>query len=434
MAAFAALVGVMTIATAVLAGEASGAVYWGNTSTIGRVNGDGSYRQDGGGAGAIFIGALGEQRIAGACGVAVDGLHIYWGDKFHGAIGRANLDGSEPNFAFIAGASEPCGVAADGSYLYWANEGASTIGRARLDGSEVLQDFIAVPKFSEPEFEVPKLCGVAVNGTHVFWANWREDLIGRATLDGKEVVPNFVETPEYGPCGVAVNASHLFWGSYGSDVGRANLDGSEPEFDFVAGLDRPCAVAVDGEHLYWISEMPRREIGRVNLDGSAATTVVSDLQSSCGLAVNALSFTPSLPASPSGMSAGLRTPPPPPQSPCKIERVRHNRKQEKLIVGVRGPARGRIEVLSRGVRSRMLSDEAPFTANSNPRLWWVAIWPDTEGRVAKRIGKRLARRGRARLGLRVRCSGNGQLSTTVTKKLALLATPAASVHRRNHSR
>ena len=48
------------------------------------------------------------------CGVAVSGNHIYWADAQDNTIGRANLDGTHVNQAFIAGASEPCGIAATG--------------------------------------------------------------------------------------------------------------------------------------------------------------------------------------------------------------------------------------------------------------------------------------------------------------------------------
>jgi virginiamycin B lyase len=57
-------------------------------------------------------------------------------------IGRANLDGSNPNQSFIGGAFTPFGVAVDGNFVYWANQNSGTIGRANLDGSNPNQSFI----------------------------------------------------------------------------------------------------------------------------------------------------------------------------------------------------------------------------------------------------------------------------------------------------
>ena len=38
---------------------------------------------------------------------SVDAAHIYWGNSGNHSIGRAALDGSSPNQAFIAGAGSP---------------------------------------------------------------------------------------------------------------------------------------------------------------------------------------------------------------------------------------------------------------------------------------------------------------------------------------
>ena len=71
-------------------------------------------------------------------------------------------------------------------------------------------------------------CGdVAVNGAHIYWANYDGDTIGRANLDGSGVDQNFISGADE-PCQVAVDASHVYWGNLGpSTIGRANLDGTE---------------------------------------------------------------------------------------------------------------------------------------------------------------------------------------------------------------
>ena len=91
----------------------------------------------------------------GIVGVAVDAQHIYWAyypAQFTGAIGRANLDGSDLDPGFITGTSNITGVAADARYLYWANYANyagptdSSIGRANLDGSDSDPGFITDAK------------------------------------------------------------------------------------------------------------------------------------------------------------------------------------------------------------------------------------------------------------------------------------------------
>ncbi|MFL5892017.1 MAG: hypothetical protein ACJ75I_04675 [Solirubrobacterales bacterium] len=44
-------------------------------------------------------------------GVAVDSGHVYWPNQLTGTIGRADLNGQNPNQSFITGVSGPFGVA-----------------------------------------------------------------------------------------------------------------------------------------------------------------------------------------------------------------------------------------------------------------------------------------------------------------------------------
>ena len=91
-------------------------IYWDNDSTscgafapIARAD------LDGGNINRKFINFTGTS----GCpqGLAVDGAHIYWAgvfDDFHQAVGRANLDGSGVNAAFMTHLDNPYGVAVDG--------------------------------------------------------------------------------------------------------------------------------------------------------------------------------------------------------------------------------------------------------------------------------------------------------------------------------
>lgn len=252
---------------------------------IGRANLDGSH------ADASFI-ATPDRGGSPSLGVAVDGQHVYWSSDNDdaqnevGAIGRAKLDGSGVVQRFIA-APEPTGVAVDGSHVYWGSDqsiwranlngsGASTligeasplgiavgaqhlywiadpgqkfpsdVARANLDGSDVEPELISLINGEEDT------AGVAVAGAHVYWSG--RDAIGRARLDGSNADPNFIAAPDL-HLGLAVDGEHLYWSNYHrGTIGRANLDGSGVDPDFITGAGCAAGVAVDLGHVYWSNE------------------------------------------------------------------------------------------------------------------------------------------------------------------------------------
>src|ERR671933_506167 len=108
----------------------------------------------------------------------------------------------------------------------------------------------------------------------VYWANVNTGTIGRAKLDGTDVNQNFI-TGANAPAGVAVDSAHLYWTNFtgtGGAIGRANLDGTGVDQSFInttAGtiyFVEPFGVAVDGAHIYWTT--PAAVVGRANLDGT----------------------------------------------------------------------------------------------------------------------------------------------------------------------
>ncbi|MPZ16404.1 MAG: choice-of-anchor D domain-containing protein [Luteitalea sp.] len=236
-------------ATPALAQESPTHIYWANADaeTIGRANLDGTEPdQD------FIIGASRPD------GVAVDADHIYWANFAADTIGRANLDGSDPDQSFITGAASPVGVAVDADYVYWGNWSGDTIGRANLDGSDPDQGFITGARTPS---------GVAVDGEHIYWANYAGDTIGRANLDGSDPNQSFIIGAQV-PDGVAVDADHIYWTNFVADtIGRANLDGSDPDQSFITGAASPVGVAVDADYVYW-GNLGGSTIGRANLDGS----------------------------------------------------------------------------------------------------------------------------------------------------------------------
>jgi hypothetical protein len=176
-------------------------------------------------------------------GIAVNATHVFWGAGL--TIGRANLDGSGRNNAFIGDqGSDVCGVAVNQSWIYVALGTLSRIRRHAINGA-FFQNFADV--------QIP--CGVAV-GTHLFWANRGGPSIGRApNQNGLQVDNSFLLYPNgpFDPCAVATDDTHVLW-TDGPDIGRARIDGSELDLQFIRDpLARPgvpstytgCGLAVD---------------------------------------------------------------------------------------------------------------------------------------------------------------------------------------------
>jgi transglutaminase-like putative cysteine protease len=176
--------------------------------------------------------------------VAVGGGHVYWtagvlgADGHPGAqftIGRANLDGTGVQESLISGITPQC-LAVDGAHVYWGG-GGGAIGRANLDGTGVNKTFISAARG----------CGLVVDGAHIYWAGGGG--IARANLDGTGVNESFIPTPVPGsgvlPC--SHDSTYLYWNSglgavlggpltpTGS-IGRARLDGTGAQHDFITGL------------------------------------------------------------------------------------------------------------------------------------------------------------------------------------------------------
>lgn len=104
----------------------------------------------------------------GPCAVAVNGAHVFWtnasplnGDFRGTTIGRATIDGNPasvnnsfiPGVSLFPGGGSPNGLAVEGDFVYWLNQpsGANlygSVGRANLDGTGV--DYAFVPHIFNP--------------------------------------------------------------------------------------------------------------------------------------------------------------------------------------------------------------------------------------------------------------------------------------------
>jgi hypothetical protein len=211
------------------------------------------------------------------CGLAVDRNYVYWATG--ATVARAKRDGSGLDTGFIGTPAVSC-VAVDGAHIYWVTA-TGGVGRANLDGTGVNADFIAGLGNDGAGPGAGALpCGVTVDAAHLYWANATTGAIGRANLDGTGVNQDFItglSTPGLAasPCGVVVDEAHIYWGNSAGTIGRANLDGSGVENNFISGSGMfgtfPVVCAHDSAYLYWGHTAPGVStywIGRARLDGS----------------------------------------------------------------------------------------------------------------------------------------------------------------------
>jgi hypothetical protein len=184
--------------------------------------------------------------------VKVNSQGIYWTDPTSTPkrIGRANLDGSNPNYFITvtttpAADNRPHSLFVDETHIYWGNSsfGVGRIGRANIDGSDVRQEFVSIAAPGDTGSTQMWLTGIAVNGTHIYWTDLARNRIGRANLDGTG--PNAVfMTNEADPHGMAVDDAYMYWGISTQVIRRASLDGTGPT-DLITGAGSVADVVVD---------------------------------------------------------------------------------------------------------------------------------------------------------------------------------------------
>src|SRR5262249_31928868 len=113
------------------------------------------------------------------------------------------------------------------NFIYWTTNANKAVARAPIGGGTPELNFIPILTESD--------CGVAVDDSHVYWSEGNGSFtdVGRANLDGTGIQRNFI-TGVYA-YGIAVTPQYVFWGTVLADhsVGRANIDGTSPNEFFL---------------------------------------------------------------------------------------------------------------------------------------------------------------------------------------------------------
>ena len=181
------------------------------------------------------------------------------------------------------------------AFVYWGNygngqprvEGASgaTLGRANNDNTGS-STFVGGAGVNYP-------IGVAVNSSHIYWVNEGAPTapvgrmsIGRANLNNTGVNPDFI-IPSVRPTGVAVDGTYIYYTQVDGKIVRAPLDQSSGPQTIVSGLGVLWGVAVDSNYVYW-AEPDQDRIGRIRRDltGGQEDGWLTGLQEPRGVAVN----------------------------------------------------------------------------------------------------------------------------------------------------
>ncbi len=171
--------------------------------------------------------------------LAVDAQHIYWTDAAQPqSIGRANLDGTDvrPGFILTGALTLPFGVAVDSQHVYWTDPYQRRMGRADLNGSNPDALFLQGQAFD----------GLEVDSQFLYWSEYDTSTftssIGRAHLDGSSPDLNFISNIPFGVAAIALDDAHVYWAGTPSQagtnpcIGRADRNGSNANPTFITGI------------------------------------------------------------------------------------------------------------------------------------------------------------------------------------------------------
>ncbi len=269
--------------------------YTASSGTVGRANLDGSHANNN------FVHQESKSFMNGP-GLGLDfsdGSHLYWSGggttdqadnpNLDGFIERSNLNGTGMT-KLVSGVSGT-GTVVDSSHLYFVNYNGTydTIARANLDGSGLNLSFLDLPAWSSDGGPG----GIVIGGGYIYWFDGSR--IGRANVDGSNPQDRFI-TGVGGSLveGFGIDSGHLYWDSnYSGGVGsisRVNLDGTGLNKNFISGLSLPQGVGVEDGHIYWTQgAFNDRSVRRADLNGQHVQTLVK--ASAISLVLDALGST-----------------------------------------------------------------------------------------------------------------------------------------------
>jgi hypothetical protein len=128
------------------------------------------------------------------------------------------------------------------------------------------------------------------HGNFVYWVNGTPgNDIGRAKINGTGLNDNFIPGLN-NPMGVAVDSKYIYWTDTGANrIGRANLDGTGVNLNFITtGVISPQGIAVSSNGgIFWANgTSPTKTIGHANTDGTSPNPNFAAVGHACGVAAD----------------------------------------------------------------------------------------------------------------------------------------------------
>jgi len=197
-----------------------------------------------------------------ACSAAFADL-VFWTDRALDVVGRVNSDGTAPT-NLVTGLNNPRPLATDGTYLYFGNNGGDPITRVNLDGtgSTTLVNATA--------------SGLFVNDSFIYYTQWNGG-VWRANKDGTGQTQLITAGASGGQTtgfqAIYVNASTIYFGNYNDGALYSRpLDGGAIS-TVVAGVDQLTNVSGTAANLYIGSTIGNRGVVKTDLNGGNLTEI-----------------------------------------------------------------------------------------------------------------------------------------------------------------
>src|SRR3954453_14485778 len=352
---------------------------------------------------------------------------VYWASEGQTTIGRAKLNGSSVNNAFIAGLANVGGVAVDSKYIYWTQGAGATssIGRANLDGSGVNPNFIPHAAGVQDFDPLPAHAAIAVNSSSIFWNNTGSGTMGKANIDGSSPTGSLFVTGPDPSCGIAADQNFVYWldTGLGQSVGRATVNGDNRQTNFISGATGACGLAVDPNFLYWGSST--KAIGRAPVPGGTANnnfipSAVPASNAVCGVAANSQyvywgNSGASAFIGRANLSGGSSNPSliPGPTDPClpaaapankiTVTSVTHKKKKGTAAIGTKVPGPGQVTLNQLStppdVNATAAAVKQVGLTITQASSFKLAVKP--VGKTAKKLKKQLKKKSKAQVKVKV---------------------------------
>ena len=207
--------------------------------------------------------------------MATDGHTVYWlagAGPREDVIMREATSGSKVSVA-VRSRSGMAGLAVADGYLYWVEDPSSGLDDAGIDRMRLSDG-----RIQHIEIKLVNASGLAAYGSYLYVCEGTAiSRIARLNVATMSTSGSFIELPQRFSCdgGLTANNHSVFWGDLGGFVGRASVNGTDVQPQWLHIKGGAANVAADNDYIYWEwqFQMPYGwtggAIGRARVNGSA---------------------------------------------------------------------------------------------------------------------------------------------------------------------